>query len=843
MVGVPPSSDSQVDVGGEPHILQEIVDWKGHGDKRQFKIRLTKSSLTRTKTKMTMKKKVGPSPMEKVVWIHAWKLSALALMQAHELIQKKSRKGVKEGRREDRLPRGTLKDRSVKPKTDYSKPLATKQPSKLSSKQGTLSMISTRKTRGRKPKSTAICTVDVPSKTETNSAVDFAGTIANVGTPILHLPSSQTNLTPPERLKRFGSNVIWVDEARPGAGPFVDPTLFRRYVPETKTEQVVTYSGHKRQRPSLTASQIDAFPTSDNQVNLQMVCWEPGSTKGLCFQAVERIDFNHEMARDRISEMRRYGIPIVITGHSNWPAFASRWIEHDGHSPHPPKLVMERLLADVGNEEVPIVEKNYDERNPVKSVMKAAAFLKRHWTDNDDNNNKTNTSSRKRQQRSTGDHIYMQQWQFTSSPVAELLCGDDDCRPPDVLHEDLLSHWLKDNGNPYQYLFMGSSGTMSKLHKDPGGLDILIAPIIGEKECILVHRDDERYLYGGRAKLDKIDLNKCPLTTCARIWKTVVKAGEILVMPHDTYHQCRNVTSCLSYHRLHLDCVNLPGFLASFFQKDSGESIEHEEIVWNCVQNLCERVDDYVKACRTQGEDDPSMTMYRGASIEECLLALRSLRPICMQLTRPYDEFGSVPPLRFAKGKWKDHIRRIDSTLFHHQHREMENPPRFRSSTLQGDMESDESSDEQEEEKIEYRGKWCLNAKLENLLDAMKRLPSCNQHDEGLVISDGVSIELRSRVQVRLPEVNRYATGVVKSIREMEALFVSYSELPTEFDEFLPVSEVKASASSAVLSASSTVLRPAIWGNPNSQQEVRCIPSSSGPKKVRTSFVNERAFG
>jgi len=225
--------------------------------------------------------------------------------------------------------------------------------------------------------------------------------------------------------------------------------------------------------------------------------------------------------------------------------------------------------------------------------------------------------------------------------------------------------------------------------------------------------------------------------------------------------------------------------------------------------------------------------------MDEYILALRSLRPICMQLTRPYDEFGSsVPPLRFAKGKWKDHIRKIDSTLFHYQHREVENPPRFRSSTLQGDTESHESSDEQEEEeeKLEYRGKWCLDAKLENLLDAMKRLPSCDQHDEGLVISDGVSIELRSSVQVRLPEVNRYATGVVKCIREMEALFVSYNELPTEFDEFLPVSEVKASASSAVLSASSTVLRPAIWGNPNAQQEVRCIPSS-GPKKVRASRI------
>jgi hypothetical protein len=298
------------------------------------------------------------------------------------------------------------------------------------------------------------------------------------------------------------------------------------------------------------------------------------------FQAVERINVNEEDAGAQVSEMRRYGIPFVLVGHPLWPAFASRWIEDvptEGPVNVPSRsnqnLDIENLISDIGEEDVPIVEKNYDERNPVKSVIKASDFLQYHWFDND------GTSAYP----SREDQIYMQQWQFTSSPVAEILCGDDDCRPPDVLEEDLLSYWLNDGGNPYQYLFMGSTGTMSKLHKDPGGLDILIAPIVGEKECVLVHRDDGKYLYDCRSNLDKIDLNRFPLTECARIWKTVIKAGEILFMPHDTYHQCRNVTSCMSYHRLHLDYVNLPGFLDSLFQRDSGETIEHEEILWNCA--------------------------------------------------------------------------------------------------------------------------------------------------------------------------------------------------------------------------------------------------------------------
>ena len=529
----------------------------------------------------------------------------------------------------------------------------------------------------------------------------------------------------------------------------------------------------------------------------------------VCFQAVERVDFNDKTAANRISEMRRYGIPFLVIGHPTWPSFSSRWVHDKG-------LDIEKLIADIGDEDVPIAETNYDERNPVKSVMKAADFLKNHWTTSND-------CSRKQLPR--GDQLYMQQWQFTTSPVAKFLCGDDDCVPPDVLHEDLVSHWLNDGGNPYQYLFMGSAGTMSKLHNDPGGLDILIAPIVGEKECVLVHRDDEKYLYGGRVKLDKIDFNRFPLTACARVWKSLVKPGEILVMPHDTYHQCRNVTSCLSYHRLHLDYINLPGFLASFSKQDSGESVDHEAIIWNCAHNLCQKVDEYVKELRSP-DDDHSISNNRGASVDAFVLALRSLQPICMQLMRSFEEFGSSPPLRFSRDSWKDHSRMIDFTLFHYRYRNDRNPRRFRPMTLKGAVESDESSDE-DEEMIEYRRKWRIDAELERVLDAMNSLPPCNEDEEYLVLSDGVSIGLRNTIEVRLRD--RRATGVVTSIREIHALYVSYDKLPNEFDEFLPCSAVRGTASSSVLSASSTVLRPAIWNS----QNVRCVPCS-GPRKVRS---------
>jgi hypothetical protein len=113
----------------------------------------------------------------------------------------------------------------------------------------------------------------------------------------------------------------------------------------------------------------------------------------------------------------------------------------------------------------------------------------------------------------------------------------------------LLQYWLDKKDNPFQYIFMGDEGTFSKLHKDTGGLEITIAPIVGQKECVLVHRlDGADCLYNLKSKLDNIDLDKFPMTSFARVWRTVVQPGEMLLMPSGTYHQCRNVTPCLSYH-------------------------------------------------------------------------------------------------------------------------------------------------------------------------------------------------------------------------------------------------------------------------------------------------------
>jgi hypothetical protein len=268
--------------------------------------------------------------------------------------------------------------------------------------------------------------------------------------------------------------------------------------------------------------------------------------KGLVvFQEVERMHVNHVDTSRRVNEARINGIPIVLTGHCGWPQFATRWLKDvessevellDLSQPH--ELDIEAMIKDIGEESVPILKKNYDESNPIQKEVFASTFLRKCWPVNGEPAQMKN--------------LYLHQWQFPMSDTAAgKLCGRGNCvpLPNDIFNEDLLQFWLDRKDNPFQYIFMGDEGTMSKLHNDNGGLAITIAPIIGEKECVLAHRLDEGCLYNLDSKLDDIDLDKFPMTAFARVWKTVIRPGEILVMPHSTYHQCRNVTPCLSYHR------------------------------------------------------------------------------------------------------------------------------------------------------------------------------------------------------------------------------------------------------------------------------------------------------
>jgi hypothetical protein len=285
-------------------------------------------------------------------------------------------------------------------------------------------------------------------------------------------------------------------------------------------------------------------------------------------------------------------------------------------------LDIEAMSKDIGDEEVPVVKKNYNESKPISGNILASKFFEAGWEAKKEQS--TPSSSRKR--RNTV--LYLHQWQFPLSVEAgKKLCHQSAPLPNNILGEDLLKYWLDrvKFDSPLQYLFMGYADTMSKIHRDNGGLAISIAPITGEKECILVHRDDgHACLYHNEAPLDldDIDLNAYPLLPHARIWKTSIKPGEILLMPHGTYHQCRNVSPCLSYSRFHLDGVNLRAFLHSMMDGDAPE-LHQDEVIWNATRELIDVVDKASDEKRPVDEE-----------LVKAVDALRALRNIAKEVTR-----------------------------------------------------------------------------------------------------------------------------------------------------------------------------------------------------------------
>ena len=239
------------------------------------------------------------------------------------------------------------------------------------------------------------------------------------------------------------------------------------------------------------------------------------------------------------------------------------------------ELDVKKMIKDIGGEDVPVIKRNYNEEKPIHGRIPAEKFLSSCWPTALDaasqNNGQDGTITKTK---NTASHLYLHQWQFPLSDTAgRKLCHHNNPLPKGIMGEDLLKYWLDlpqcKLDSPLQYIFMGREDTLSKLHKDPGGLEISIAPIVGQKECVLVHRDDgSNCLYHLTSSLEDIDLQRYPLLSQARTWRSVIQPGEILLMPYGTYHQVRelsyHMTVCLIiFFVCYLTTIFLFGFLYS----------------------------------------------------------------------------------------------------------------------------------------------------------------------------------------------------------------------------------------------------------------------------------------
>ena len=211
------------------------------------------------------------------------------------------------------------------------------------------------------------------------------------------------------------------------------------------------------------------------------------------------------------------------------------------------ELDVNKMIKDIGEEDVPVIKRHYNEVKPIHGKIAAEKFLTSCWPTSEPEISSQEQDKTPRIQRNS--NLYLHQWQFPLSDTAgRKLCHQNNALPNGIMGEDLLKYWLDlpqcKLDSPLQYIFMGREDTLSKLHRDPGGLAISIAPIVGHKECVLVHRSDgSNCLYHLTASLKDIDLQRHPLLSQARTWRTVIQPGEILLMPHGTYHQVRFLDS------------------------------------------------------------------------------------------------------------------------------------------------------------------------------------------------------------------------------------------------------------------------------------------------------------
>jgi hypothetical protein len=554
---------------------------------------------------------------------------------------------------------------------------------------------------------------------------------------------------------------------------------------------------------------------------------------------VVRINVNDEDAGERVTNARENGIPVVLVGHVGWANFAKRWLVQETPSAEgnkeegisdeealldldlsqPHKLDVSRMIEDIGDEDVPVVRPNYNEESPIQGNIKIDKFLRTCWPD-------TSRATAAPRANATVPKLYLHQWQFPLSDTAgRKLCHKNKPLPDGILGEDLLKYWLDlpqcKSDSALQYLFMGMEGTMSKLHRDDGGLDILIAPIVGKKECVLVHRSDGgSCLYHLEAKLDSVDLQSYPLMPLAKIWRTTIEPGEILLMPHGTYHQCRNLTPCLSYSRFHLDTVNILAFLQSMINGDAKE-LAHEEVIWNSTSELIKNVDAFTdKVQHHVKSPDTRVNVPLDPNTIKFVKTLRTLRQICCEITRRKNvqitvkgQSSAIPAgqddntandmgraasrnsTTYTFESWDKITKDVDMCLHEFRHRLMPKIPRFRPRRMKDPKNvplrlnvSDQypavirDSEDEDSTPVAVYGN--------DLEKQFFNLPNVQAHERDSSLSGDVELNKGDCVTIQL--LGKSIKGRIFDIKpEMNAALLSYEEYPEIYDEYQPYDSLR----------------------------------------------------
>jgi hypothetical protein len=448
-------------------------------------------------------------------------------------------------------------------------------------------------------------------------------------------------------------------------------------------------------------------------------------------------------------------------------------------------LDVQKMIDSIGSESVPIQRKSDklgDDPNQHRVSLKL--FIEKCWPDSGKELAPAMAAR------------YLHQWQFPlSSTAVPKLCNKCNPLPHGILGIDLLRLWhdreqfLGDS--PYQYLFMGNKGTMSKLHSDRGGLMITIAPIVGEKEVLLVHRSDGSSLYDLEGDLEKPDLHHFPLLPTVRVWKTVIKPGEILIVPHSTYHQCRNVTPCLSYSRFYLDDGNIKAFLQSFTDGDALD-LDHEDLLWNVCVELHSELTSYSDKVRANWMQDGTIEE-TPPSIVKTVTTLRSLRNAARHV-----EIHFIQVANKAHADWKKMVVDIDNTLHNYRYRYFWKQPRISRKVCR---HLKEQQREVAPTSSLPEAKAPLNCPLNLYCNQLKIAPE----NEGIVLPDSVALNPGDYVGIK--DHGYYFKGVIKEVkRELKAAYVKFTDFNDYCSQYVPFEYLRSDVSDEALPPTFTVL-------------------------------------
>mmetsp|Transcript_26829 Transcript_26829/g.54753 ORF Transcript_26829/g.54753 Transcript_26829/m.54753 type:complete len:1082 (-) Transcript_26829:207-3452(-) len=482
------------------------------------------------------------------------------------------------------------------------------------------------------------------------------------------------------------------------------------------------------------------------------------------------------------------------------------------------ELDIMKMIEDIGDEDVPVIKRNYNEVTPIHGNISAAKFLTNCWP--------TSDSSTPTQQTKTSQRLYLHQWQFPLSDTAgRKLCHQNNPLPKEIMGEDMLKYWIDlpqcKLDSPLQYIFMGREDTLSKLHKDNGGLDISIAPIVGHKECVLVHRSDgSNCLYRLDASLEDIDLHRFPLMSQARVWKTVIKPGEILLMPQGTYHQCRNLTPCLSYSRFHLDSVNLLPFLTSLLNRDAPE-IDHEDVLWNLTSEMVRKVDEVFDEAQARVKEGLDTADLLTEEVVDTVNTLRTLRHFVREVARREEVRKIVKGSCDRKSKNSDDAQKkpdddtvvqdfsslvedVDLSLHEFRYRSSTVIPPFKArkgkalkNILSGPSGRRSSNViKRDVSKFAIGGKPVVtfNSALDNNYmslvnaDILKNYPNASRKKVG----EALIGKLKPGDQIVVKLEQRHVKGEIQEvIPQMKAAYLSFEEFPSIYDEYQPYDLVR----------------------------------------------------